>query len=245
MGDPLAGKVMIVTGASSGIGRAIARTMAARGARTVLAARSEERLTELADELGAAGADALALPTDVTVAEEVTALVDATLERFGCIDALVANAGVYVPGDVAEGDPDAWAAMVDVNVTGVLRCVRAALPAMIERGSGDVLVTGSISGYQAIHWEPVYSATKHAIRSFVHGLRRQVAPHGIRVGSLAPGMVANELWGLGDAAEIERRVAERGALRSEDVAEIAAFMLSRPPHVTIRDLVVLPQGQDL
>jgi len=96
-----------------------------------------------------------------------------------------------------------------------------------------------------IHWEPVYSASKHAIQGLVHTLRRQFAPSGIRVGSIAPGIVANELWGITEAAEVERRVAERAALRNEDVAEAVVFMLSQPPHVTIRDLVILPQNQDI
>jgi len=187
----------------------------------------------------------LALPTDVTVAADVARMVAQTLERFGRIDVLFANAGVYIPGQVAEGDPEAWAELMEVNVTGVLRCVHAVLPHMIAQKSGDILVTSSISGFIDIHWEPIYSASKHAIQGFVHTLRRQVAPAGIRVGAIAPGMVANELWGITDPADIERRVAERTSLRSEDVAAAVVFMLSQPPHVTIRDLVMLPQSQDL
>jgi ribitol 2-dehydrogenase len=116
---------------------------------------------------------------------------------------------------------------------------------MIERKSGDIIVTSSISGHQAIQWEPVYSASKHAVQSFVHGLRRQVAPHNVRVGAVAPGTVLNELWGYRTPAEIEAKVASHEGLRSEDVAEAVLFMLTRPPNVTIRDLVMLPQNQDL
>ena len=172
-------------------------------------------------------------------------MVALTLERFGGVDVLFANAGLYIPGEVAEGDPDAWARLIDVNVTGVMRCVHAVLPAMTAQRSGDILVTSSISAFIDIQWEPIYSASKHAIQGFVHTLRRQVAPAGIRVGSIAPGMVANELWGITDPAEIERRVEAHACLRSEDVAEVVVFMLSQPPHVTIRDLVILPQRQDL
>ena len=114
-----------------------------------------------------------------------------------------------------------------------------------QRKSGDILVTSSISGFIDIQWEPVYSASKHAIQGFVHTLRRQVLAHGIRVGSIAPGIVANELWGMTDPADIDRRVAERSVLRSEDVANAIVFMLSQPPNVNIRVLVMLPQGQDL
>ena len=116
---------------------------------------------------------------------------------------------------------------------------------MITRRSGDIVVTSSISGHQAIPWEPIYSATKHALQSFVHGVRRQVAKHNVRIGSLAPGMVLNELWGLTDPDEIDRRVAAHSGLRNDDVVDALFFMLTRPPHVAIRDLAILPQSQDL
>jgi ribitol 2-dehydrogenase len=242
MGHPLAGKVVIVTGASSGIGAATARSLARLGCKLTLAARSAEKLRTLAEELGPVALD---VPTDVTVGSDVARMVAMTMERFGRVDGLFANAGIYMPGQVAEGDPDAWARLMDVNVNGVLRCVHAVLPYMMAQRSGDILITSSISGFIDIQWEPVYSASKHAIQGFVHTLRRQAAPYGIRVGAIAPGMVANELWGITEAPEIEKRVTERSSLRSEDVAEAVVFMLSRPPHVTIRDLVVLPQNQDL
>jgi len=242
MEHALAGKVVIITGASSGIGAATARALAHLGCRLTLAARSVEKLHALAEELGT---EALAVPTDVTAGADVARMVAQTLERFGRIDVLFANAGIYIPGQVAEGDPDAWANLMNVNIDGVLRCIHTVLPTMIAQKSGDILVTSSISGFVDIEWEPVYSASKHAIQGFVHTLRRQVAPHGIRVGAIAPGMVANELWGFTDPAEIDRKVKERASLRSEDVAEAVVFMLSQPPHVTIRDLVMLPQGQDI
>lgn len=116
---------------------------------------------------------------------------------------------------------------------------------MRAQKSGDILVTSSISGCVDIVWEPIYSASKHAVQSFVHTLRRQVAPDGLRVGALAPGMVANELWGFHDPAAIARQVESHASLHSDDVARAALFMLSQPPHVTIRDLVMLPQNQDL
>jgi ribitol 2-dehydrogenase len=239
---PLSGKVVIVTGASSGIGAAAARTLASLGCKLTLAARSADKLDALARELGTA---ALPVPTDVTEGTEVVNMVARTLEHFGRVDVLFANAGIYIPGQVAEGEPDAWAQLLDVNVDGVLRCIHAVLPHMIDQRSGDILVTSSISGFVDIQWEPVYSASKHAIQGFVHTLRRQVAPFGIRVGSIAPGTVANELWGMTDPADIDRRVAERSVLRNEDVVQAVVFMLSQPPNVTIRDLVMLPQNQDI
>lgn len=242
MSVSVAGKVMIVTGASSGIGRAVARQFAAAGAHLVLVARSADKLEALAAELGG---NAIAIPADLTNPAEIEAMVAAVEARFGRIDILFANAGSYIPGDVAEGNADDWDQMINLNVNGVFRVVRAALPGMIARRSGDIVVTSSVSGHQAIHWEPIYSATKHAVQSFVHGVRRQIAPHNVRIGSLAPGMVLNELWGMTDPAEVQRRAAAHEGLLSEDVADALMFMVTRPPNATVRDLVILPQNQDI
>lgn len=242
MAESVKGKIMIVTGAGSGIGRAVAKLFAAAGAKVALFARSEAKLRALAAELGA---ETFFLPVDLSRSADVELMVSSVIERFGRIDILFANAGSYVAGQAAEGNAEEWDRVIGVNVNGVFHAVRAALPHMIARRAGDIVVTSSISGHQAIHWEPVYSATKHAVQSFVHGVRRQVAQYNIRVGALAPGMVLNELWGLTDPAEIERRIAAHAGLRNEDVAEALMFMLTRPPHVAIRDLVILPQQQDL
>lgn len=242
MAISLSGKVVIITGASSGIGAAAARELVRIGCKVALVARSAEKLRALAEELAPA---ALALPADITSGLEVGRMVEDALKHFGRIDVLFANAGMYIPGQFTDGNQDALARVVDVNVNGVLRCVHAVLPHMIAQRSGDIVVTSSISGHVDIHWEPVYSASKHAVQGLVHTLRRQVARHGIRVGAVAPGMVANELWGITKKEEVDRHVSKRTALRSEDVVEALVFMLSRPPHVTIRDLVMLPQSQDL
>lgn len=243
MNQVLTDKVVIITGASSGIGAATARALAQAGCKLTLAARSADRLNLLADEIGRAST--LVVPTDVTVGEQVVAMVEKTVAHFGRVDVLFANAGIYIPGQVAEGDPDAWAVLMDVNIDGVLRSVHAVLPHMMAQKSGDILVTSSISGFVDIHWEPVYSASKHAIQGFVHTLRQQVAAHGIRVGAIAPGMVANELWGFTEPTRIVEMVEKRASITSEDVAEAVVFILSRPAHVTIRDLVMLPQNQDI
>jgi len=243
MENTLSGKVVIITGASSGIGAATARLLADHHCKLTLAARSASKLQALADGLDT---ETLVIPTDVTVSRDITDMVDKTIEKFGRVDVMFANAGIYIPGQVEDGDPDAWTNLLNVNIDGVLRCVHAVLPHMKAQQSGDILVTSSISGFIDIHWEPIYSASKHAIQGFVHTLRRQVAKDGIRVGAIAPGAVANELWGFSDPAEIEKvSIKEHGYLRSEDVAQAVAFMLSQPPHVTIRDLVMLPQKQDL
>lgn len=243
MENSLTGKVIIVTGASSGIGAAAVRLLAEQGCKLTLAARSLDRMQAIAEQLPA---ETLVLRADMTVPADIEAMVERTLERFGRIDAMWANAGIFIPGEFADGDMDAYSTLLKINVDAVLRCARAVIPQMKAQGSGDILVTSSISGHIDIHWEPVYSASKHAVEAFVNTLRRQLAPFGIRVGSLAPGRVANELWNFSDPDEIERAsVHERGYLKSEDVAEAAVFMLSQPPHVTVRNLVILPQNQDI
>ena len=243
MAQKLSGKVALVTGASSGIGRALAVGLAAEGVKLALVGRSDERLQAVAENLG--GVETLVLPADLSTPADVERVVAESLKRFGHIDILLANAGLYIPGSVSEGDADAWDEMLAVNVNSVFRLIRAVLPQMIERKSGDIIVTSSIAGHQVLKMESVYSASKHAVQAFVHSLRRQVAPHNVRVGAVAPGTVLNELWGYRNPADIEAKVANREGLRSEDVAEAVLFMLTRPPNVTIRDLVILPQNQDI
>lgn len=238
----LSGKVALVTGASSGIGRALAIAVANAGAKVALVGRSRDRLEAVAREIGG---DAFILSTDLTDPANVDRVAADALAHFGQIDILLANAGLYVPGDVVDGDPDAWDEMLKVNVNSVFRLVNRVLPQMTTRRSGDIVITSSVSGHQAIQWEPIYSASKHAIQSFTHGLRRQVASDNVRVGAIAPGVVLNPLWGFADAEAIDQKVAAHEGIRSEDVAEAVLFMLTRPPHVTVRDLVLLPQNQDI
>ncbi len=243
MAVKLAGKVALITGASSGIGRALAQALAAEGVKLALVGRSAERLNEVAAKLQ--GTEALVLPADLSKPIEVTRIVEESLARFGHVDIVLANAGLYLPGEVAEGNADKWDEMLAVNVNSVFRLIRELLPQMIKRKAGDIIVTSSIAGHQVLRMEAVYSASKHAVQAFAHSLRRQVAKHNVRVGAVAPGTVLNELWGYRGEAEIAAKVATRDGLRSEDVAEAVLFMLTRPPNVTIRDLVILPQNQDI
>ena len=243
MPQDLDGKVVIITGASSGIGAESARQLARQGCQLTLAARQSDKLETLAAELGS---NTLTLRTDVTQRDEVVAMVEATIERFGRVDVMFANAGIYIPGQAIEGDPDAWSNLMKVNIEGVMYCAHAVLEQMKAQGSGDILVSSSISGFVDIDWEPIYSASKHAVTGLVHTLRRQVAPLGLRVGLIAPGAVATELWDKTDPDEIAQLAdVERSFIRAEDVARAVVFMLSQPPYVTIRDLVILPQNQDI
>lgn len=235
-------KVALITGASSGIGLATAEALATAGAKVALVARSADKLKAAAQRIGP---NAMAIPADLTVPEASAALLAEVEAKLGPVDILMANAGVYLAGDLVGNDPAAIDRVLQTNVGAVFQIVRAVLPGMIERGGGDILITSSVAGHQAIPWEPVYSASKHAVQSFTHGLRQQVGPQNIRVQAIAPGIVLNDLWGISDPVEIDTKADAGDGLRSEDVAEAALFMLTRPRNVTIRDLVILPRAQQI
>ena len=135
--------------------------------------------------------------------------------------------------------------LIDTNVGGVIRTVHAALEHMVPAGTGDIVITSSISGHQAIYWEPVYTASKHAVQALTHALRRQLVGSGVRIGAVAPGIVLNDLWKVSDDEEVAAGVEAGTGLRSEDVADAVVYMLTRPRHVNIRDLVLLPINQEL
>ena len=178
---------------------------------------------------------------------DASMLRDRAIAEHGRIDILLANAGLYLPDRGWEVEPERVDSIVTTNILGVMHSVHAVLPQLIAQGSGDIIVTSSVSGHQVIPWEPIYSATKHAVQAFVHGTRQQLIGTGVRLGAVAPGIVLNELWGVSsdDAGRIDAQVAAGGGMRSEDVADAVLFMLSRPRHVTIRDLVMLPPNQEI
>ena len=157
----------------------------------------------------------------------------------------MSNAGIYVPGDLAATDLSAIEQLVGVNVFGAMAVVRTVLPTMLEAGRGDIVMTSSVSGHQAIHWEPVYSASKHAVQAFTHGVRRQLAGRGVRIGAIAPGKVLNELWGYDDSSDTSTEVDDATGITDADVADAVHYMLTRPRHVTIRDLALLPSAQEI
>lgn len=239
----LRGRVAAITGAGSGIGLATAQALSAAGATVLLAGRTAARLESAAAGLPGPSAT---LVLDVASPDSGRELVQAAVSRFGSIDIVVANAGVYLPGDIWDGVTADFDRLIATNVSGVLNTVHAAVVAMRAAGRrGDIVVTSSVSGHQAISWEPVYSASKHAVQAFVHGVRRQLVGSGIRLGAVAPGRVLNDLWQITDQAEIDAQVAAGAGIRSEDVAEAILFMLTRPAHVGIRDLVLLPVNQEI
>ncbi len=242
MSKPLDGKVAIVTGASSGIGLAMAKVLAGAGAKVTITARDTGRLNALAAEIGES---ALPIAADLANPQQIEQMVDQTANSFGRIDILYANAGIFTMGPFEDSSPADISQMLRVNVEGVMHCTHAVLPHMRANATGDIVVVSSIAGVDELPDQPIYSASKHAVQTFVRVLRRQVGRDGIRVGAICPGTVATPLWNLTDPAEIASRVAERCVLMAEDVAEASLFMMTRPRHVTLRDVVILPQAQDI
>jgi ribitol 2-dehydrogenase len=232
-----------VTGASSGIGLAIAQSLALSGMKLVLGARSSEKLDRAVRSLAGA---ATTLVTDVRSEADTRALMRTAVDLHGAIDVVVANAGVYIGGDFTGGDLSGFLDLIDTNVGGVIRTVHAALEHMVPAGAGDIVITGSVSGYQPIYWEPVYSASKHALQALTHAIRRQLVGTGVRIGAVAPGVVLNDLWiGASDDAAAAAGAAAGTGLQSEDVADAVLYMITRPRHVNIRDLVLLPTNQEI
>jgi ribitol 2-dehydrogenase len=242
LNQDLAGKVVAITGAASGIGLACAKTCLIAGARVVLVDQAEDRLKQLCSELGTA---AIPLGINLTDSESVAGMMPQILAKAGQLDVFHANAGSYVGGDVIGGDPDAWDRMLSLNINAVFRSIHAVLPHMVERRTGDIIVTSSVAGHVPVVWEPIYTASKHAVQAFVHTLRRQVAKHGIRVGEVSPGPVVTALLKDWPKENLEKALAEGSLIEPKEVAEAVLFMLSRPRNVTVRDLVILPQSQDI
>jgi len=226
--------VMLITGASTGIGAATARLAADAGYRLVLASRSEERLRAVADDLGGGGSRVLAQPCDVSVWEDQVALVDNALERFGRIDVAFANAGFGAKRGFLEETPEHWRAMVDTNVLGAAYTIRAVLPHFRERDSGHFLLTSSVAGRRALPGS-LYSATKWAVCGMGEALRQEVAATAIKVTLIEPGMVDTPFFDDSPS----------GALRAEDIARTVIFVLSQPAHVDVNEILVRPINQPL
>ena len=242
MDQDLSGKVAAITGAASGIGLECARALLGAGARVVLVDRAEDRLKVLCSELGS---QAIPLVIDLTEPKSVTGMMPRILAKAGKLDIFHANAGSYVGGEVVDGDPDTWDRMLNLNINAAFRSVHAVLPHMVERKTGDIIMTSSVAGFIPVVWEPIYTASKHAIQAFVHTVRRQVAKHGIRVGEVAPGPVVTALISDWPKEKLDEALAAGSLMEPKEVAAAVLFMLTRPRNVTIRDLVILPQSLDL
>jgi len=238
----LAGKTAVVTGASSGIGAATTRLLAQQKCNVVLAARREDRLNGLAAELGEG---ALAVPTDVTDPAACEALVSRAVEDFGSVDILVANAGLGLYGSIAEGEPEDWRRMFEVNVLGVLYVTRAAVRHMLGRGSGDVIFVSSLAGRRVPRADgTVYASTKHALTALAEGLRMEVHTSGIRVISVEPGLVRTEFPESSYPSAREYYAQrEYSPLEAEDIAEAVLYAVGQPPRVSVNEILLRPTEQ--
>ena len=239
---PFEGQVAAITGAASGIGRASAEALLAGGARVVLVDRDAAGLAAMQAEHGDA---VIPLQLDLLDAAQCRTLVPQVLERAGRLDILHANAGLYIGGDLVDADTDAIDRMLQLNVAVVMKNVRDALPHMIERGSGDILVTSSLAAHYPTPWEPVYASSKWAVDCFVQTTRRQVFRHGLRVGSISPGPVLTGLIADWPADRLAEARASGSLIEPAEIGEVITFMLTRPRGVTIRDVVLMPSNFDL
>ena len=242
MSQTLTGKVAVVTGGASGIGLASAEAMMAEGAQVVIVDRDESALKALQDKHGSA---VVTFGVDLLDSAACAALIPNILAKTKVIDIFHANAGLYVGGDLVDAENDAIDRMLNLNINVVMKNVRDVLPHMMERGVGDILVTSSLAGHYPTPWEPVYASSKWAMNCFVQTVRRQVGQHGIRVGSVSPGPVITSLLSDWPADKLADAKAKGSLMEASDVAEALIFMLTRPRHVTIRDVVMLPSQFDL
>ncbi|HJQ28038.1 MAG TPA: SDR family oxidoreductase [Rubrobacter sp.] len=231
-----------MTGASSGIGAATARLLAQNGCNVVLAARREGRLKSLAMEIGEG---ALAVPTDVTDPAAGEAHVSRAVEGFGSVDILVANAGIGLYGSIADGEPEDWRLMFEVNVLGVLYATRAAVRHMLVRGSGDVVFVSSLAGRRVPGAEgTVYAATKHALTAAAEGLRMDVHEKGIRVINVEPGLVRTEFPESSyPSAQEYYAQREYSPLEAEDIAQAILYSVRQPERVSVNEIAVRPTQQ--
>lgn len=250
---PLENTVALVTGASSGIGEAAARTLAAHGAAVALVARRADRLENLGAEIADSGGTALPVEADVSEREQAEAAVARTVEELGRLDVLVNNAGVMLLGPIVEAPAEEWERMVEVNLLGLMYTARAALPHLLAaaeqdpRRVADMVNISSVAGRIARKGSGVYNATKFGVGAFSEGLRQEVARRHVRVSLVEPGAVATELQSHNRPEireQIENRFEDMDILQAEDIADAIAYVVTRPRHVAVNEVLVRPTEQE-
>jgi NADP-dependent 3-hydroxy acid dehydrogenase YdfG len=246
MGQNIDGKVVVITGASSGLGAATARHLVAAGAKLVLGARRLDRLQALAEELGL-GKDAV-VATDVTDCAQVQALVDHAVATYGRLDVLLNNAGLMPHSPLERCKVDDWDRMIDVNMKGVLYGIAAALPHMTQQESGHIINVSSVAGHKVRPGSAVYAATKAAVRMLSEGLRQEVKPYNIRTTILSPGAVQSELPQSATEADVAAGIQSfyaEHAIPADSFARTVAFAISQPEEVDVNEIVFRPTTQEL
>lgn len=246
---PMQDKVIVITGASSGIGEAVALDSATQGAKVVLAARREERLEALSARIAQTGGESLSIQTDVTDRASAEHMATRAREAFGRIDVLVNNAGIMPLSPIRQLRVDDWDRMIDVNVKGLLYCVAAVLPAMFDQGAGHIINVSSVAGRRPFPGGSIYSTTKAAVRMISEGLRLELSPSDkIRVTDIEPGVTATELMDhIPDptvAKRFETGWVDKRKLTSEDIAAAIRYVMTQPEHVNVNDLLIRPTDQE-
>jgi NADP-dependent 3-hydroxy acid dehydrogenase YdfG len=245
---PLAGKVALVTGASSGIGEATAVALAEAGAAVAIGARREDRLDALAARLRDGGAAVLQLELDVTDEQACADAVGRTREELGGLDVLVNNAGVMLLGTIVGAGTEDWRRMINTNVLGVMYMTHAAIEGMVEQGSGDIVNMSSVAGRVARKGAGVYNASKWAVNAFSESLRQEVTGRGVRVSLVEPGAVTTELTDHITQPEAkaaaETMYTSMQALQADDIARAVVYVVTQPPHVAINEVLIRPTDQE-
>jgi NADP-dependent 3-hydroxy acid dehydrogenase YdfG len=242
------GKVIVITGASSGMGETAAKHLAKLGATVVLGARRVDRIEKLAKGIQDTGGKALAIATDVTKREQVKQLVDSAVEKFGRVDVFLNNAGIMPLSPIDRLNVDEWDKMVDVNIKGVLNGVAAVLPHMKNQKSGHIINTASVAGHKIFSGSAVYSATKFAVRALSEGLRMEVKSYNIRTTIVSPGAVKTELLDHISEADVQQANKDYvGAIgiNPDSFARVVAFAISQPEDVDINEIIFRPTSQEL
>ena len=246
--NAISDKVVVITGASSGLGEATARLLAERGAKLVLGARRLDRLEKLAVDITAAGGEAIAIATDVAKRADVENLIKAAQTKFGRVDVLINNAGIMPMAAMAKLKVEEWERMIDINIKGVLYGIAAVLPGMRENKSGHIINLSSVAGLRvSAGVGTVYSATKFAVKAISEGLRAEVGPEGIRVTTLYPGAVASELVGGSSDAEAGAAMKafyEANEIPADSVARAVAYAIEQPANVSINEITLRPTQQE-
>jgi NADP-dependent 3-hydroxy acid dehydrogenase YdfG len=241
-------RVAVVTGASSGIGEATAKALAREGYAVSLAARREERINELAEEISSSGGKALAVPTDVGDLSSAQALIQRTKDELGSVDVLINNAGVMLLGPILGADIEHWQRMVNVNVLGLMYCTHAALPIMQDQGGGHIVNVSSVAGRVARLGSGVYNATKWGVGAFSESLRQEALNYGVRVTIIEPGYVDTELQGHNEHPMVVERMAKDKeqigkVLEAGDIANAIVYAVQQPEHVSINEVLIRPTKQ--
>lgn len=241
-------KVVVITGASSGLGEVTARYLASQGARVVLAARRVERLEQLVQEITQAGGQAFSVTTDVTCRSDVENLIQQAIQKFGQVDVLINNAGIMPQAPLNKLKVDEWDRMIDVNIKGVLYGIAAVLPYMQQAKSGHIINLSSVAGVKVSAGRGVvYSATKFAVKAISEGLRAEMAPYNIRVTTLYPGAVESELkFGSSDpeTSQAIQEFYQHFEIPADSVAHAIAYAISQPDDVGINEITIRPTKQE-